>query len=48
MKSELGEKARNLFFLRENGYAVPNFFVVRDSGAEPAALAAELTSPYRQ
>ena len=43
-ESEIGEKARNLFFLRENGYAVPKFFVVRESGGEPAALDAELTT----
>ena len=43
-ESELGEKARNLFFLRENGYAVPQFFVVRDSGAARAGLAAQLTA----
>ena len=43
-ESELGEKARNLFFLRENGYAVPKFFVVRDAGFERAGLAAQLTA----
>ena len=43
-ESELGEKARNLFFLREKGYAVPKFFVVRDAEVEPAALATQLTA----
>ena len=43
-QSKLGEKARNLFLLREKGYPVPKFFVVRDGAAEPSMLAAQLTA----
>jgi len=43
-EAELEEKARNLFFLQRNGYAVPKFFVVRDTGAGLSDLAGQLSA----